>query len=77
MKEFAKNNNSQVSECYIHFKHENYNAVKLFLNDLGDRFEVTRMCPVGNIQFFFTFSASFKAKKIFISSEYQKLYQEQ
>jgi len=48
----------------------------MFLSDDGKRFEVTRMCPIDSIQFFFSFAVSGQ-RRSFVSKEYQKIHQEQ
>jgi hypothetical protein len=68
--------NEGKGDCFIHFRHENYKAVKMYLSDDGKRFEMGRMCPIDSIQFFFSFSAN-NQRRIFTSKDYQQLYQEQ
>lgn len=46
----------------------------MFLSDDGCKFELSRMCPTGSIQFFFTISIGLNGKKIFVSRDYQKIY---
>jgi hypothetical protein len=48
----------------------------MFPSDDGQRFEVTRMCPVDSIQFFFSFTVPGERRR-FVAKEYQKIYQEQ
>lgn len=48
----------------------------MYLSEDGKRFEITRMCPIDSIQFFFSFSANGQ-RRTFTSKEYQQIYQEQ
>lgn len=70
MKEQSKSNPSSAA-VYMHFKHQNYRAIRMFLTEDGSKFEVQRMCPLGLVQFFFTYTPGSGKRYPTISSSFQ------
>lgn len=50
--EFRNSRPSNCSESFVHLDFENYAPVKM--QPLADEFRTVRMCPVGDIKFYFT-----------------------
>lgn len=70
MQQEAADQKSSQIDCYIHFKHEQYRAVKMYLREDKTEFEIERMCPIGWTHFFFTFSPAPCVRKVVVSTHY-------